>query len=87
MIVIISLSQKEFLVDMALQGKNELIDEIERGSVVCGKWHVDVVNDLADEIRDSCAEMLQLIGFDEDYKLTRQGKQLEALIDIFYVLE
>lgn len=40
--------------------------------------------DRADEIRDKCGEILQLIGFDASYDLTESGKLLESLIDKFY---
>lgn len=36
------------------------------------------------ELRDWSGEQLQLIGFDENYELTDEGKVLEDLIDIFY---
>lgn len=38
----------------------------------------------ADEIRDLCGEQLQIVGFDEKYKLTQEGKILESLIDKFF---
>jgi hypothetical protein len=33
------------------------------------------------EMRDACSDLLQRIGFDEDYKLTEEGLALEGLID------
>ena len=41
--------------------------------------------DQADDIRDKCSEKLQLVGFDEKYELTPEGKILEDLIDKFFV--
>ena len=41
----------------------------------------DIDDDMADEIRDICIEMLDEIGFDKDYKLTDTGKKLDELID------
>ena len=41
--------------------------------------------DQADDIRDKCSEKLQLVGFDEKYELTPEGKILENLIDEFFV--
>jgi hypothetical protein len=38
----------------------------------------------ADEIRDIFGEQLQLVGFDEKYKLTHEGSILEYLIDKFF---
>ena len=39
----------------------------------------------ADEIRDLCVEHLQIVGFDEKYELTLEGKILESLIDKFFI--
>lgn len=39
----------------------------------------------ADEIRDLCGEQLQLVGFDEKYQPTPEGKILESLIDKFFI--
>jgi len=39
----------------------------------------------ADEIRDICAEYLQVVGFDENYCPTEKGKLLESLIDKFFI--
>jgi hypothetical protein len=55
------------------------------GHSVFGKWHVDIDDDIVDEIRDMCSGRLQLIGFDENYGLTRDGEILEELVDLFYV--
>lgn len=41
--------------------------------------------DQADELRDLCGKQLEMIGFDENYKLTRKGKILESLIDKFFI--
>ena len=35
----------------------------------------------ADTIRDACGEQLQRAGFDEGYKTTEEGTNLESLID------
>lgn len=39
----------------------------------------------ADEIRDLCGEQLQLVGFDEKYQPTPEGKILESLIDKLFI--
>ena len=83
MIIRITQTQKDFLINNVLQGVNELNAIIERGSFVHGKLHIDMDNDSADEIRDLCSEMLQFIGFSEDYVLNKSGEQLEELIDVF----
>lgn len=38
----------------------------------------------ADKIRDLCGAQLQIVGFDECYDLTQEGKILESLIDKFF---
>jgi hypothetical protein len=38
----------------------------------------------ADELRDLCGDELQVTGFDEQYKLTKEGEILESLIDKLY---
>jgi len=46
---------------------------------------INISEDEADEIRDLCGEQLQLVGFDEKYEPTPEGKILEDLVDKFYV--
>ena len=84
MIIKITQMQKDFLTKKVLQDRMELINEIMKGRLIQGKWQVDISNSVADEMRDLCSEMLQIIGFDEEYVLTKQGEILEELIDIFY---
>ena len=85
MILRITQVQKVFLIEKVLQGKKELIKHIMKGNIISGKWQVDVSNIVADEIRDLCSEMLQLLGFDEYYELTEYGELLEELVDILYI--
>jgi hypothetical protein len=49
------------------------------------KYSLKISEDQADEIRDLCGEELQLVGFDEKYDLTSEGKILESLIDKFFI--
>ena len=49
-----------------------------------GVFLLKISEQQADEIRDLCGEQLQLVGFDEKYKLTQEGKILESLIDKFF---
>ena len=44
-----------------------------------------ISDDIADELRDLCAERLDTHGFDENYNPTEEGKKLEALIDKLYI--
>lgn len=46
---------------------------------------LEISEEQADLIRDLCSEQLQLVGFDEQYNLTQEGKILESLIDKFFV--
>lgn len=78
-------SQKEYLRDHVLEGRDDLIQEIEKGKLVKNKWEIGISDATADDIRDLCSEKLQKIGFDENYNLTEQGKVLEELIDAFFV--
>lgn len=48
------------------------------------RYSLKISEEEADEIRDLCGEQLQLVGFDENYELTFEGKILESLIDKFY---
>ena len=42
-------------------------------------------DDIADELRDLCADRLDTHGFDINYNPTAEGSRLEALIDKLYV--
>ena len=53
--------------------------------VVENAYKLDVSEDLADEIRDLCGEQLHLVGFDEKYAATPEGKLLEDLVDKFWI--
>lgn len=48
-------------------------------------YMLNISEDQADEIRDLCGEQLQLVGFDEKYDPTPEGKLLEDLVDKFYI--
>lgn len=43
-----------------------------------------VSEEVTDNIRDLLGERLQIAGFDEKYKLNKEGKLLQDLIDRFY---
>ena len=82
--IILTQSQRSFLIEYVLKHRKELITAIEVGISVHDKWHVDVNDDIINEVRDECLAMLQVIGFDRHYELTEQGHILEELIDILY---
>lgn len=46
---------------------------------------LDITEDSLDEIRDWAGVKLQSVGFDQDFKLTEEGRILEDLIDLFYM--
>lgn len=78
-------SQKEYLINDVLKERDDLVKNLRMGKLINSKWEIEISNDVADEIRDLCSEKLQIIGFDEKYKLTEKGKLLEELIDLFFV--
>ena len=45
------------------------------------KYSLKISEDQVDEMRDLCGEQLQIVGFDEKYELTQEGKILESLVD------
>lgn len=46
-----------------------------------GHYILHLSDDVADQIRDWCADELQREGFDENYDLTEIGRVLESLVD------
>lgn len=48
------------------------------------QYSLKISENQADELRDVCGGQLQLIGFDEKYESTPEGKILESLIDKFF---
>ncbi|MBW4491379.1 MAG: hypothetical protein KME12_26825 [Trichocoleus desertorum ATA4-8-CV12] len=46
---------------------------------------VSISEEDADEIRDLFSEQLQIVGFDESYSPTVEGRMLETLIDKFFI--
>jgi hypothetical protein len=49
------------------------------------KYSITISENQADVIRDLCGEQLQIVGFDEKYELTPEGKILESLVDKFFI--
>jgi hypothetical protein len=48
------------------------------------KLKVQLSYEEADLIRDLCGDRLQVVGFDNDYNLTEEGKFLVDLVDLLY---
>ena len=84
MILDITHEQKNFLVRSVLQDRKDLIDKVMSGCYLNRKkWQLNVSYDTAIDIGDMCSEMLQLVGFDEHYALTDEGRVLDELIYLF----
>lgn len=83
MIVNLSVSQYDVLHDLLKEGN--LRDVLNKAIVAKASKEVllEIDEKAADEIRDSCIEALQVVGFDETYELTKKGRVLEELIDKF----
>jgi hypothetical protein len=58
---------------------------VDESDAIEGEYVADVSPEEADSIRDACGEQLQRVGFDEDYKPTKESAVLEALIDTLFV--
>ena len=83
MIIKLSNEQKIFLIENVIsQDQFTIIDKFKR---VFNKWEININEDIIDNIRDLCIDKLQIVGFDENYKLNKDGIILEELIDLFYV--
>lgn len=77
-------AQKEFLMEEVLESHSSLKGIIEHATPHFEKYLIEVQPDMAEQIRDLCADRLMIIGFDEEYRLTKEGKMLERLIDLFF---
>jgi len=66
--------------------KNFFFKENQHVELIIEKNNSIALNDdLINEIRDWAGERQQIIGFDEDYELTPDGKILESIIDKLYL--
>ena len=61
----------------------DIVDTAKKNNTA--KYRLLIPEDDMDKIRNLCGEQLQLIGFDKDYNLTKDGEMLENLIDVFYI--
>lgn len=46
---------------------------------------IEISDELADSLRDSCTARLDTHGFDQEYQPTEEGKKLEELIDKLFI--
>lgn len=82
----IKLNQNEFdyllnSIFLPKKDKSYILSEIEKKG---RNYFLTIEEDKADEFRDLFGEQLQIMGFDEKYELTSEGKTLESLIDKFF---
>ena len=66
---------------LSLPRREEFLEEGLRRS---GIRTLDLLDKEAAQLRESCIEMLQRCGFDENYNPTKAGIVLESLIDKLY---
>lgn len=86
MVVKLSQAQKEYLINSVLRDKKNYIKIVtENSALVKDKWRIAISDEIADEIREACLDMLPKVGFDQDYELTDAGKMLDEFM-IFFIL-
>lgn len=52
--------------------------------IIIDNTAVELNDELVDAIRDWAGEKQQIIGFNEDYELTKEGEILQSIIDKLY---
>ena len=79
----IRLTKNEFhLLKSAAKLPNRLIESVLKFSEqIPDGYVIHLSEEDASDIRDICGEQLQVVGFDENYSLSKEGKNLESLID------
>jgi hypothetical protein len=81
----VELSQKEHEMLATTVQMPDALREVIRSARQAGrKWHLELSEDDADDIRDLCGDTLQQIGFDEHYEPNKAGWILEGLVDKFF---
>lgn len=79
--IILTLQDIQFMLTVVT-----LTDDLrERLEVLASEQNKAISDDMADELRDLCADRLDTHGFDEDYNPTEEGERLEFLIDKLYI--
>lgn len=65
---------------------NEMVEMINRSYEKKGSnYLLNISEDAADQLRDLFSDQLQVVGFDENYNLTKEGQMIENLIDSFFI--
>ena len=81
----VELSQKEHEMLTTTVQMADTLREVVRSARHSGrKWHLELSDDDAEEIRDLCGDTLVAIGFDERYEPNKAGWILEGLVDKFF---
>ena len=80
----LALQEHEYLIQ-ALFVPNSIKKMLLLGRNESNSYLIEISEDQADELRDLCSEQLDTTGFDDQYKLTKEGEILEALIDKLFV--
>lgn len=69
----------------AMKDNNSFFIDLKENKFDGMNWKMSFKDAEIDEIRDICIERQQIIGFDENYRLTKDGKILQALIDLLLI--
>jgi len=78
-------SEYDYLLKSAFLS-NYLKDKLQKSAYPSNnETYLELGEEIIDFIRDECGEHLQIIGFDKDYNITKEGKLLESLVDKFYL--
>ncbi|SMC17229.1 hypothetical protein SAMN02745134_00265 [Clostridium acidisoli DSM 12555] len=75
--------QYEYLANNVLANDKTLLGE-ENIENQDENYIINVDLDKADAIRDKCLDNQDISGFDKNYNITKKGKILEELVDLFY---
>ena len=59
-------------------------EKVESNYILTEEQTIYLEKHIADEIRDWALEKQQIIGFDQNYELTKEGRILENIIDKLY---
>ena len=80
MIIKLKLEEYNYLINNLLSNENDIKSKLkieERGN----KFLIKADDNTINKIQELSEDHLQIVGFDPDYKLTKEGKILENIID------
>ena len=78
-------NQFDYLINSLSEEKETLRLKMREVSKENQSFLIEIDENGADRIRDWASAELQKTGFDINYKLTKNGKILEEIIDLFYI--